>query len=58
MHRAQVQRGRILQVGIEEHLPSHAIIFFDIGQRVVYPRPVQPRLANRIQQQIHRVIGH
>ena len=55
MYRAQVHGRHILLVGIEDHVPGHAVVLINIGQRIVNPRAIQSGLANRIQQRIHRV---
>jgi hypothetical protein len=47
----------ILLVGIEDHVPGHAVVFFDVGQRIVNARAIEAGLADRIQQRVHRVIG-
>jgi hypothetical protein len=52
------QRRSVLLIGIEDHVPGHAVVFFDIRQRVVNARAIQPRLAYRIQQHVHGVEGH
>ena len=57
MHRAQVHGGDILLIWVEDHVPGYAVVFFNAGQRIVNPRAVQSRLADGIQQRVHRIIG-
>ena len=57
MHRAQVHGSHILLVGVEDHVPGHAVVLFNVGERIVNPGAIQPRLANGVEQRIHGVVG-
>ena len=46
----------VLLVRIEDHVPGHAVVFRNIGERIVNACAIQSGLAYGIQQCVHRVI--
>ena len=57
MHRAQIHGRHVLQVRIEDHVAGYAVVLPNVAQRILNAGAVEARLADGVQQHIHRVIS-
>ncbi len=57
VHVGKKQRSDVLAVGIEDHVAGHTLIVLDAGQCVANPALVQSGAADRVQQNLHRIVG-
>jgi hypothetical protein len=57
VYRAQIHGRHVLQVWIEDHVPGHTVVFFDVAQRVLDTAAIEARPADGVQQRVHRVVG-
>src|SRR5208282_1569178 len=57
VHARKKQRGDVLGVRIEDHIAGYTLMFLSAGQGVANPALVQSRAADRIQQNLHRIVS-